>query len=124
MIVLTSKKDTIFIVPHTHWDREWYLPFQNFRAKLVKLIDSVIEICEKQVFRFMLDGQTIVLEDYLEIKPEKKERLLKLEKFIIVNVMVLKLINLIMIVLKDTLEVFKPLQEMFKHLNYIQLKNL
>ena len=78
VIVLTSKKDTIFIVPHTHWDREWYLPFQNFRTKLVKLIDSLIGICEKQDFRFMLDGQTIVLEEYLEIKPENKERLLKL----------------------------------------------
>ena len=25
---------TLFIVSHTHWDREWYLPFQEFRLGL------------------------------------------------------------------------------------------
>jgi len=69
---------TIIIVPHTHWDREWYEPFQAFRYKLVKLIDTLIEIMEEQDYRFMLDGQTIVLEDYFEIRPEKKDTLLEL----------------------------------------------
>jgi len=67
----------IIIVPHTHWDREWYLPFQRFRYTLVKLIDDLLSILEKQDFVFMLDGQTILIEDYLEIRPEKKEELLK-----------------------------------------------
>ncbi|MHA1802700.1 MAG: hypothetical protein ACTSWJ_13270, partial [Candidatus Heimdallarchaeaceae archaeon] len=70
--------DKIFIVPHTHWDREWYLPFQTFRYKLVDLIDNLLEIMEDQDYYFMLDGQTIVIEDYLEIRPEKKETLLEL----------------------------------------------
>ena len=69
---------TIIIVPHTHWDREWYEPFQVFRYKLVKLIDTLIEIMEGQDYRFMLDGQTIVLEDYFEIRPEKKDTVLEL----------------------------------------------
>ncbi|MBD3190586.1 MAG: hypothetical protein GF308_08075 [Candidatus Heimdallarchaeota archaeon] len=64
-----------FVVPHTHWDREWYLPFQEFRHKLVKLIDQLLAILKEQEYYFMLDGQTIVLEDYLEIRPEKKEQL-------------------------------------------------
>ncbi|MFW9810755.1 MAG: hypothetical protein ACFFE6_15370, partial [Candidatus Thorarchaeota archaeon] len=67
----------VIIVPHTHWDREWYLPFQRFRYTLVKLIDELLEILEKQDYIFMLDGQTILIEDYLEIRPEKKEELLK-----------------------------------------------
>ncbi len=70
--------DKIFIVPHTHWDREWYLPFQTFRYKLIDLVDNILEIMENQDYYFMLDGQTIVLEDYLEIRPEKQEVLLEL----------------------------------------------
>ena len=67
----------IFIVPHTHWDREWYLPFQRFRYTLVKLIDELLDIMNKQDYVFMLDGQTILIEDYLEIRPEKKAKLIE-----------------------------------------------
>ncbi|MFX0092309.1 MAG: glycoside hydrolase family 38 C-terminal domain-containing protein [Candidatus Hodarchaeota archaeon] len=67
----------VIIVPHTHWDREWYLPFQRFRFKLVQLIDQLLVIMAEQEYYFMLDGQTIVLEDYLEIRPEKKTELLQ-----------------------------------------------
>lgn len=70
----------IHIIPHTHWDREWYKPFQYFRVKLVYVIDRVMDILENNDdFRyFLLDGQTIVLEDYLQIKPENEGRLRKL----------------------------------------------
>ena len=67
------------IVPTTHWDREWYKPFQEFRRELVKLIDYLLEIFEEDSdYYFMLDGQTIILEDYLEVRPEKKGRLIEL----------------------------------------------
>ena len=72
-----AEKSRIFVVPHTHWDREWYLPFQHFRFKLVELIDELLEILSKQNYFFMLDGQTIVIEDYFEIRPEKRKELLK-----------------------------------------------
>ena len=67
----------LLVVPHTHWDREWYLTFQQFRMKLVDTLDAVLETLESDpAFRFfMLDGQTIVLEDYLEIRPENATRL-------------------------------------------------
>jgi mannosylglycerate hydrolase len=63
---------TIHVVSHTHWDREWYRPFQSFRLKLVHLIDGLIDLLEKdpQFKYFMLDGQTIVLDDYLTLRPE------------------------------------------------------
>ena len=69
-------KKRVFIVPHTHWDREWYLPFQRFRFTLVKLVDELLKIMNEQDYVFMLDGQTVVLEDYLEIHSERKEELL------------------------------------------------
>lgn len=67
----------IHVIPHTHWDREWYRPFQNFRVKLVFVIDKILEILENDdtFANFMLDGQTIVLEDYLQVKPENLQRL-------------------------------------------------
>jgi mannosylglycerate hydrolase len=71
-----GKQKKIVIVPHTHWDREWYQPFQKFRHKLVKLIATCLAI-NQPGYTFMVDGQTVVLEDYLEIKPENKDALAK-----------------------------------------------
>jgi len=70
-------KKTVHFISHTHWDREWYLPFERFRFRLVQLIDRVLNLVEQNSdFRyFHLDGQTIVLDDYLQIRPENKERL-------------------------------------------------
>jgi alpha-mannosidase len=70
---------SIHIVSHTHWDREWYRPFQDFRLKLVHLIDGLLELLDNdpQFKYFMLDGQTIVLDDYLAIRPEKEPILRK-----------------------------------------------
>jgi alpha-mannosidase len=64
------------IVGHTHWDREWYLPFEGFRARLVAMLDELLEIleAEPEMRSFMLDGQAIMLEDYLEVRPEAEER--------------------------------------------------
>ncbi|MHA1228160.1 MAG: glycoside hydrolase family 38 C-terminal domain-containing protein, partial [Candidatus Hodarchaeales archaeon] len=77
----TEKNRVVFVVPHTHWDREWYLPFQVFRNRLVKLVNELINIFDSQPdYYFMLDGQTIILEDYLEIEPTNKEKLIKLIK--------------------------------------------
>ena len=67
----------IILVPHTHWDREWYQTFQQFRVRLVKTVNKLLDILDNDPHfsYFMLDGQTIVLDDYLEIEPERRERL-------------------------------------------------
>jgi alpha-mannosidase len=67
----------IIVVPHTHWDREWYLPFERYRYQLVKLVGELLDILrsDKEYVHFLLDGQVIVAEDYLEIRPENEERL-------------------------------------------------
>jgi alpha-mannosidase len=66
-----------FVVPHTHWDREWYLPFEHFRLGLGRVVDGVIDTLERDpdFTSFTLDGQAIVLEDYLEVRPENEGRL-------------------------------------------------
>lgn len=68
------------IISHTHWDREWYKTFETYRVKLVKVVDNLMDLLEsnQEYESFMLDGQLIVLEDYLVIKPENRERLKKL----------------------------------------------
>ncbi len=64
------------LVSHSHWDREWYRTFQGFRARLVDAIDRILDLVKEDAeFRFLLDGQTIVLEDYLEIRPERRSEL-------------------------------------------------
>lgn len=74
------KKWTAILVSHTHWDREWYRTFQGFRRLLVRLTDRLLSIMESnpRYKYFVFDGQTIVLEDYLEIRPENEERIRKL----------------------------------------------
>jgi alpha-mannosidase len=68
---------TLHLISHTHWDREWYLPFQEFRYKLVRLMDKLLDLLAADpAFRFfMLDGQTIVLDDYLAVRPEREEEI-------------------------------------------------
>ncbi len=63
----------VHVISHTHWDREWYKPFQEFRHNLIKVIDEVLERMETdpEYRYFHLDGQTVVLEDYTEIRPER-----------------------------------------------------
>ncbi len=69
----------IFCALSTHWDREWYLPFQGFRYKLVNVTENIMNALESgRIDKFYFDGQTVVLEDYLEIKPCDRERMTKL----------------------------------------------
>jgi len=68
---------TLHIVPHTHWDREWYLPFQAFRFQLIQLVEELLQILESDpgYQAFTLDGQAIVLGDLTDVRPDLGERL-------------------------------------------------
>lgn len=74
-----DKKYNLYAVTKTHWDREWYMNYQMTRIKLVHLIDSLLDILDNDpdFVSFMMDGQTLPLEDYLEVKPYNKEKLRK-----------------------------------------------
>jgi mannosylglycerate hydrolase len=73
--VTTTRADTdttiVHLIPHTHWDREWYEPFQTFRLRLVDLVDELLVRMESDSrLRFTLDGQCATVDDYLEVRPE------------------------------------------------------
>jgi alpha-mannosidase len=73
---VSGELGTVVLVPHTHWDREWYEPFQVFRLRLVELLDDVVAQAEADPdFRFTIDGQMAAVDDYLEIRPENRTRI-------------------------------------------------
>lgn len=77
---MTTPKAIIHVISHTHWDREWYMPYEAHHAKLIQTMDQLLNIMDQDPdFKsFYLDGQTIVLDDYLQVYPEKKEKLVQL----------------------------------------------
>lgn len=64
----------VHVVSHTHWDREWYLPLARFRQRLVALVDDLLE-SPRGDSGFLLDGQAVLLEDYLAVRPEREDDL-------------------------------------------------
>ena len=65
----------VHVVMHTHWDREWYQPFERFQQRLVALVDELIDDSPGANESFLLDGQAIVLRDYLDVRPERADAL-------------------------------------------------
>lgn len=66
---------TAYVVPHTHWDREWYQPFEVFRARLVDVVDTALALLQDpagRYRRFTLDGQAVILDDYLAVRPDRR----------------------------------------------------
>ena len=74
-------KNKVHIVPHTHWDREWRYPIWKNRSLLVDFMDNLLRVLKEQpnYSQFILDGQSVVIEDYLEVRPERRA---EVEKYI------------------------------------------
>ncbi|MDF0479375.1 alpha-mannosidase [Vagococcus sp. PNs007] len=74
---MTKKK--VYIISHSHWDREWYMPYEQHHMRLVQLVDDLLETFKTNpdFDSFHLDGQTIALDDYLEVRPEKEAEVRK-----------------------------------------------
>ncbi len=70
----------IVIVPHTHWDREWYHPLSVFQERLVRFLDALIDLLDREpaLRHFHLDGQTALLDDYVALRPEHEDDLRRL----------------------------------------------
>jgi len=65
----------LLLVPHTHWDREWYEPHDVFRVRLVEMVDGLLKLLESDPgYRFTLDGQAAAVDDYLALRPENASR--------------------------------------------------
>lgn len=70
-------KKTVHIISHNHLDREWYMPYAQHHMRLVELFNDLKELFENdpEFKSFHLDGQTIPLDDYLEVYPDMKDTL-------------------------------------------------
>ncbi|MBI2863874.1 MAG: hypothetical protein HYX94_04855 [Chloroflexi bacterium] len=68
---------TLVVVSHTHWDREWHQTFQQTRLRLVRLLDSLLDLLstDSGYRHFTCDGQTVMLEDYVEVRSERREEI-------------------------------------------------
>ncbi|HEY5860903.1 MAG TPA: hypothetical protein VIX62_11510 [Actinomycetota bacterium] len=69
---------TVTLVPHTHWDREWYEPFSVFSERLVEMMDGLLALGDDGFPHFHLDGQTAMIDDYLDRRPERQADLRRL----------------------------------------------
>ena len=67
----------VYLYSHTHWDREWYLSQNQFQYRLIRTVDDIVAVIEgdNSFETFVLDGQTSIIDDYLEIRPERREKL-------------------------------------------------
>ncbi len=72
-----APRPNVFLYSHTHWDREWYLSQNQFQYRLIWTIDEIIDIlkADNGFETFVLDGQTSILTDYLELRPERQEEI-------------------------------------------------
>ncbi|MFP3769425.1 alpha-mannosidase [Enterococcus faecium] len=68
-------KKKVYIISHSHWDREWYMAYEQHHMRLIELIDDLLELFEvdPSFNSFHLDGQMIILDDYLQVRPEKRQ---------------------------------------------------
>ncbi len=66
------ERTVITLVPHTHWDREWYEPFSVFRERLIVMMDTLLDLGAAGFPHFHLDGQTAMIDDYLAVRPERE----------------------------------------------------
>ncbi len=71
-----AHKKIAHIVPHTHWDREWRYPIWKNRLVLVEFMDQLLELLDSRpdYRQFIMDGQSVMIEDYLEMRPEKADK--------------------------------------------------
>lgn len=75
-------KKQAHVISHSHWDREWYLPYEKHHMLEVEFMDRLLDTLERdpEFKSFHLDGQTIMLDDYLQVRPERRELVEKLVK--------------------------------------------
>lgn len=69
----------IHVICNTHWDREWVYPFRETQLLLVEFMDHLLDLLDKRpdYHSFLMDSQTLCVEDYLELRPENRGRVEK-----------------------------------------------
>ncbi|WNB92602.1 glycoside hydrolase family 38 C-terminal domain-containing protein [Bacillus sp. NEB1478] len=74
------KQKKVYVVPHSHWDREWYFTIEDSNLLLVENMDRLMDVMENnpEYTGYVFDAQSSIIDEYLKIRPEEKERLAKL----------------------------------------------
>ena len=74
------RKYKVHVIAGTHWDREWRFTAEQSKLRLMELIDEILDIMENdsEFSHFVLDGGSVILEDYLDVRPKNRRRLEKL----------------------------------------------
>ena len=73
---MSKEKTNLHFIPNTHLDREWTMDFQHSRKLTVNFLDNLLDIMDQVPgYKFLLDAQVVPLEDYLEIRPQNRDRL-------------------------------------------------
>lgn len=69
-------KKTVHVVPHSHWDREWYFTTSRSKIYLMHDLKKVLDQLEKDnpYESFILDGQASLLDDYLKWRPQDRKK--------------------------------------------------
>lgn len=75
-----KKQKYVYVVPHSHWDREWYFTIEDSNVLLAENLDHLMTVLEndEDYHGYVFDAQVSVIEEYLQINPEDKERILRL----------------------------------------------
>lgn len=70
----------VHVVPHMHWDREWYFTAEESKILLMNNMEEIMSRLEndENYPSYTLDGQTVILEDYFSIMPQNRERVKRL----------------------------------------------
>jgi len=76
-IVKKTGQIELHVISNTHWDREWAYPFQETRLLLLEFMDNLLRLLEERpdFHSFLMDSQTLCVEDYLDLRPENRERI-------------------------------------------------
>ena len=77
--MMPKERKTIHVVSNSHWDREWAYPFEETRLLLLDFMDNLLNLLDtdKEFHSFTMDSQTICLDDYLELRPERRQDIAK-----------------------------------------------
>lgn len=76
---INHNQSCTFLYAHTHWDREWYLTFRQYQSRLLGVMDEIFYTLDTGLLpSFTLDGQTVLLDDYLALRPDNKSKITSL----------------------------------------------
>ncbi len=78
----SQQSKVLHVISNTHWDRAWVYPFQETRLLLLEFMDDLLDLLERdpQFHSFLMDSQTLAVEDYLDLRPEREEQVKRFVK--------------------------------------------